>query len=90
MDLAFHPELPGTEVKIAPLEGANLAPAQAGGELQQQEFKAVVLFCLNQQTLDFLWGQHLHLSGFGGRETAAVRRVAEDELFQDSLVQGGV
>ena len=87
VDLPLHPEFPGAEVEVVPLEGADFAPTQAGGEFQQQEFKAAVLFGLNQQPLDLLRSQHLHLSGLGGRETAAIRGVAEDELFGDSFVQ---
>ena len=87
MDLALYPKLPGAEVEVAPLEGADLAPAQAGGELQQKQFKATVLFGLDQQTLDLLRGQHLHLPGFGGWEAAATCGIAENELFGDCLVQ---
>ena len=90
MDLPYHPELPGAEVQIIPLEGADLTPAKAGGELQQKQFKAAVLLGLDQQALDFLRGQHLHFPGPGGRETAAICGVAENQLFSHSLVQCGM
>ena len=90
MNLPLHSKFPCAKVEVAPLKGTDLTPAQAGGEFQQKEFKAAVLFGLDEQALDFLWGQHLHLSGFGGREAAAVRGVAEEELFGDGLVQRSV
>ena len=90
VNLPLNPEFPSTEVQIIPLEGADLTPAQAGGEFQQKKFIAAVLFSLNQQPLDFLWRQHLHLSGLGRWEAAAIGRITEDELLCDSFVQGGV
>ena len=42
---------------------------------------------MNQQPLDLLRGKYLHLSGLGERETAAVRGIAEDELFRNRFVQ---
>ena len=41
---------------------ARISPAQAGGQLQQEQLEAVVLFGLDQQALDLLSCQYLHLS----------------------------
>ena len=72
------------------MEGTDFAPAQPCGELQQKKFKTAVLFGLDQQPLDLFRGQHLHLLGLGGREAAAIGRVAEKELFRNRLIQCGM
>ena len=90
MNLPLHTKFSGAEVEVIPLEGTDLAPAQPSGELQQKELEAAILFGLDQQTLDLLRGQHLHFPGLGGREAAAVRRVAEEELFRNRFVQRGM
>ena len=87
MDLPLYLKLAGIEVQIVPLECADLTPPQAGGQLQQEQFEASVLFGLNQQPLDLLRGQHLHLSGLGGGEAAEVRGVSWDNFLRDCLVQ---
>ena len=78
MDLPLNPEFPSAEVQIIPLEGADLASSQAGGGFQQEKLIAVILFGLDQQPLDFLWCQYLHLPGLGRREAAAISRITED------------
>ena len=90
MDLPLHPQGAGPEIQVTPLEGQDLAPAQASGQLQQKQLVAAVLLGLDQQPLDLLRSQHLHFSGLGRREFTAVRRVAEDQLFLHCLVQCGV
>ena len=35
VDLPLHPQSAGPEIQVAPPEGQDLAPAQAGGQLQQ-------------------------------------------------------
>ena len=87
MNLSLYSEFSSAEVEVIPLEGAYLAPPQSSGELQQEKIKAVVLFGLDQQSLDFFRGQHLHLSGFGGGEAAAIGWIAEEELFSNGLAQ---
>ena len=77
VNLTHHPQGAGAEIQVIPLECQNLAPAQAGGQLQQQKLMAAVLFGLDQQPLDFLGSKHFHFSGFGGWKLAAVRRVAK-------------
>ena len=90
MNLSLYSEFPSAEVEVIPLEGAYLAPPQSSGELQQEKLEATVLFGLDQQTLDFLRRKHLHFSGFGGGETAAIGGIAEEELFRNGLVQCGI
>ena len=81
MHLPFYPQRPGEEVQVIPLERQDLATVQVCGQLQQQKLVVSVLLGLNQQPLDFLGSRHFHFSGSGGRELAAVRGVAEDQLF---------
>ena len=90
MDLPLHSQGAGTEIQIVPLEGQDLAPAQAGGQLQKEQLVATVLPGLDQQPLDLLGSKYLHFSGFGGREFTAVRWVAEEQLFLHGPVQSGV
>ena len=56
VDLPLHSELPGTEVEIIPLEGADFTPTQSRGEFQQEKLKAAILFGLDQQPLNFFRG----------------------------------
>ena len=76
------------------MEGADLTTTQPGGQFQQEQFETAVLFGLDKQPLDFLWGENLHLSGLGRGETAEVGEIFGDDLLRDCLVQrrveGGV
>ena len=76
------------------MKGADLTTAQASGQLQQEQLEAAVLFGLNEQPLDLLRGENLHLSGLGRGETAEVGGIFGDDLLRDCLVQrrveGGV
>ena len=44
------------EIQIIPLEGADLAPAHARGQLQQSQLEEAVLLCLDQEPLHLLVG----------------------------------
>ena len=90
MNLSLYSEFSSAEVEVLPLEGADLTSSQACGELQQEKLETVILLGLDQQALDLFRGQHLHLSGFGGGETAAIGGIAEEELFRNGLVQCGM
>lgn len=90
MNLSLYSEFPSAEVDVIPLKGTYLAPPQTGGEFQKEHFITAVLFSLNQQTLDFFRGQHLHIPGFNRWETAAIRRVMEEEFFGNCFVQCGM
>ena len=87
MDLPLHPQCPGLEIEVIPLEGQKFASTQAGGNLQQEQFIAAILSGLNQQTLDLLWSEHLHFPGLGGRKPASIGRVAGDQFLGDSHLQ---
>ena len=87
VNLPFHPQRPGLEIEVIPLEGQKFASTQAGGNLQQEQFIAAILSGLNQQTLDLLWSEHLHFPGLGGRKPASIGRVAGDQFLGDSHLQ---
>ena len=53
------------EIEIVPLEGQKLTSPQAGGNLQQEQFITAVFLGLNQQTLNLVRSEHLHLPGLG-------------------------
>ena len=78
MDLPLHPKGPGAEIQIVPLEGQDLAPAQAGGQFQQQKLVAAVLPGLDQQPLDLLRSQNLSLPLTGGslQLSAGLRKIS--------------
>ena len=42
VNLPFHPKLPGTEVEVIPLEGADFSSAQSRGEFQQKKLEAEI------------------------------------------------
>jgi hypothetical protein len=90
MDLTLYSEFPSAEVEVIPLEGAYLTTAQSCGEFEEEKFKAVVLFGLDQQALDVLRREHMHFSGFGRGKAAAISWIAEEELFSNGLVQCGM
>ena len=76
------------------MEGTDLTTAQTGGQFQQEQFEAAVLFGLDEQPLDLFRGENLHFSGFCRGEAAEVGGIFGDDLLGDCLVQrrveGGV
>ena len=59
-DLLADAEFPCLKVQVIPCESQYLTPAQAGGQLQQEEFVHPLRFGLYQKSLNFFFGQHLH------------------------------
>ena len=86
VDLLCDMQLPGFLVQILPLEGQQLSPPQAGGQLQKEKFKVSLLLCLDQKPLDLLTGQNLHFPRLLGRQFAANGRID----FNKSLVLGSL
>ena len=89
MNLPFHPQRPGLEIEIIPLERQEFTSPQAGGDLQQEQLIAAVLLGLNQQTLDLVRSKHLHFPGLGGRKPATVCGVVGNQLLGDRHLQRG-
>jgi hypothetical protein len=90
VNLPLYSEFSGAEVEVIPLEGADLTLSQSRGEFQQEKLEAAILFGLDQQALNFLRREHLHLPAFCRGKAAAIGWIAEEELFRDSLVQCGM
>ena len=44
MNLSFHPQRPSFEIEIVPLESQKVASTQAGGDLQQEQLIAAILW----------------------------------------------
>ena len=76
-DLPPYPE-------VLPLEAQQLSPPQAGGQLHVVELEYTALFRLPQEGGQLLHRQGFHLSVLHLRQSAALRRVGED----DSLLLG--
>ena len=85
MHLPLYPQSTGIEIQVIPLEGADFASAQAGGQFQQEQFIASILSGLNEKPLDLLRGQYLHFSALGRGQFAPIRRVAGNEVFLHCL-----
>ena len=76
------------QIQVGPLQGQQLSPAQAGGQVQQEQFKVAVRLGLDEKPLELLAGQHLHLPAPLGRDLTAHRRVGPDQVLLHRLVQG--
>ena len=87
-DLLVDAQFPDGEVQVLPPEGQQFAPAHTGGQLQQEELIHSLSLGLDEEALNLLLGQDLHLFPFQGRELAAHRRVGVDQLLLHRLVQG--
>lgn len=87
LNLPLYSQGASPEIQIIPLEGQDLAPAQAGSQLQQEQFEAAVLLGLDQQTLDLLSRQHLHLFGAGDRRFAGESRIFQNQSLGHRLIQ---
>lgn len=83
-DLPPYPEVAPVQIKVLPLEAQQLSPPQAGGQLHVVELEYTALFRLPQEGGQLLHRQGFHLSVLHLRQSAALRRVGED----DSLLLG--
>ena len=87
LNLPLYSQGASPEIQIIPPEGQDLAPAQAGSQLQQEQFEAAVLLRLDQQTLDLLSCQHLHLFGACDRRFAGESGIFQDQPLGHRLIQ---
>ena len=87
LNLPLYSQGASPEIQIIPPEGQDLAPAQAGSQLQQEQFKAAVLLGLDQQALDLLSRQHLHLFGAGDRRFAGEGGIFQNQPLGHRLIQ---
>ena len=80
VDLLSHLECPGFKIQVIPLKGADLTPAQAGGQFRQEQIIAAPLWA----------GSVTAFSGLGRGKLATSRRISEDQVFLHSFVQSSV
>ena len=67
----------------------ELAPPQAGGQVQKEEFIVAFRLRLDEKPLKFLPRQHLHLPRLLGRQLTADGRVHTDQPILHRLLQRG-
>ena len=89
VDLLVHIQHAGFEVQVVPLQRHELAPAQAGGQVQKEDFVVALELRLNEEPLQFLPRQHLHLPRLLGRQLAADGGVHTDQPILHRLLQCG-
>ena len=89
VDLLVHIQHAGFEVQVIPLQRHELASAQAGGQVQKEDFVVALELRLNEEPLKFLPRQYLHLPRLLGRQLAADGRVHTDQPILHRLLQRG-
>ena len=89
VDLLVHIQHAGFEVQVVPLQRHELAPAQAGGQVQKKDFVVTLELRLNEKPLQFLSGQHLHLPCLFRRQLAADGWVQTNQPILHRLFQCG-
>ena len=87
IDLFGYGQGSGVQIQVGPLQGQQLSPAKAGGQVQQEQFEVAVRLGLDEKPLELLAGQHLHLPTPLGRDLAAHRRVGPDQVLLHRLIQ---
>ena len=94
VDLLVHIQHTGFEVQVIPLQRHEFTPAQAGGQVQKEDFIVALELRLNEKPLQFLSGQHLHLLCLFRRQLAADGRVDTNQSILHRFLQrraaGGV
>ena len=77
-------------VQVRPQQGEELAPAQAGGQLQIEGRQQSAPFCFGQVRTDLVLRQYLHLSLLQLRQAAALGGIGENQPFRHRLLQAVV
>ena len=94
VDLLVHIQHAGLEVEVIPLQRHQLAPAQAGSQVQKEHFVVALELRLNEKPLQFLPRQYLHLPCLLRRQLAADGGVYTDQSILHRFLQreaaGGV
>ena len=88
VDLLVDLQFPRLFIQVLPSEGQDLTRAQAGGQLQQEQFIHSLLLGLKKEPLDLLPGENLHLLLPRRRQLAAQDGVLFDEAVLDGSFQG--
>ena len=77
-------------IQVRPQQGEELAPAQAGGQLQIEGRQQPAPFCFGQIRADLILRQYLHLALLQLRQAAALGGVGEDQPLRYRLLQAVV
>lgn len=78
-DLPPSPEVAPLQINVLPLDPQHFSPPQTGGQLHVVELEYTALFRLPQEGGQLLHRQGFHLSVLHLRQSAALRRVGEDD-----------
>lgn len=89
VDLLVHIQYAGFEVQVIPLQRHQLAPTQAGGQVQKEDLVVALKLRLNEESLQLFSCQHLHLPRFLGRQLAADSRVHANQSILHRFLQRG-
>ena len=87
VDLLVHIQYAGFEVQVIPLQRHELASAQAGCQVQKEDFIVAFKLRLNEEPLQFLPRQHLHLPRLLRRQLTADSWVHANEPILHRLFQ---
>ena len=87
VDLFVHIQYASLEVQVVPLQRHELAPAQAGGQVQKEDFVVALELRLDEKPLKLLPRQYLHLPCLLRRQLAADGRVDTDQSILHRLLQ---
>ena len=87
VDLLVHIQHTGFEVQVIPLQRHEFASAQAGGQVQKEDFIVAFKLRLNEESLQLFSCQHLHLPRLLRRQLAANGRVQPDQPVLYSFLQ---
>lgn len=79
VDLLVDVQLAGLEIQVVPPERHQLAAAQAGGEIQEEQLVVALRLGLDEKPLQLLPVEHLHLPRLLGRQLAADGGIRADE-----------
>ena len=74
-------------VQVRPQQGEELAPAQAGGQLQIEGRQQPAPFCFSQIRADLVLRKYLHLALFQLWQAAALSGVGEEQPLRYRLLQ---
>lgn len=87
VDLPLHSQLSRFGIQVRPLQRQYLTSPEAGGQLQQDQLVVALLFCLGQEALELLAGQHLLFAAGTLGELALLGGIPGDQPLLHGLGQ---
>lgn len=85
--LTLDVQLPGAQIQVVPLQGAELAAPHAGRQFQQHHLVETVFLRLGQKAPHLLVGEHLHLPRFFRRQLTAHCGIHADQPLRPGFLQ---